>query len=234
MNIDRAVLGLEPFEFVSVGDALVHCDIVPGLQHLQLAAKREGFDLKVVSGYRSFERQLTIWNAKASGKRAVFDDNARILDVTRCSATELMFAILRWSALPGGSRHHWGSDIDVVDANAVSADYRVQLTVAETQGDGPFAPMHAWLNRYFDDPNNTDFFRPYRFDKGGIAPEPWHLSHRTLAAALQKSLDPNSLQRVIAQTDILLKDQILHHFDDIFNRFVWVDWALYSARGEKC
>ena len=38
---------------------------------------------------------------------------------------------MRWSAIPGSSRHHWGTDLDVYDAAAVTPDYQVQLTPQE-------------------------------------------------------------------------------------------------------
>ena len=38
-----------------------------------------------------------------------------------------MVGILEWSALPGASRHHWGSEFDVFDLAALPEGYRVQL-----------------------------------------------------------------------------------------------------------
>jgi len=37
------------------------------------AARAAGFDLQVLSGFRGFDDQLSIWNRKANGKRAVLD-----------------------------------------------------------------------------------------------------------------------------------------------------------------
>ncbi|MEE8192443.1 MAG: M15 family metallopeptidase, partial [Gemmatimonadales bacterium] len=96
----------------------VHRDVVMPLHQLRDAAGKAGFDLQMLSGFRSFEQQLSIWNRKALGKLAVLDSNAVPLDIEKLSEKELVFAILRWSALPGASRHHWGTDLDVYDANA--------------------------------------------------------------------------------------------------------------------
>jgi len=52
-------------------------------------------------------RQAEIWNAKAAGLRPVLDANEQPIDTGTLSERELVFAILRWSALPGASRHHW-------------------------------------------------------------------------------------------------------------------------------
>ena len=99
---------------VSLG-ARVHREVVEPFRSLKREARTAGFDLQILSGYRSFEQQLSIWNRKASGKLAVLDSDAVALDVEALSKRELVFAILRWSALPGASRHHWGTDLDVYD-----------------------------------------------------------------------------------------------------------------------
>ena len=52
--------------------------------------------------------------------------------------------------LPGASRHHWGHDVDIYDAAAMPEGYQIQLTPEEVEGAGIFAPMHDWLDRYFD------------------------------------------------------------------------------------
>ena len=52
---------------------LIHKQVLKPLTKLQLAAKKAGFDLRICSGYRSFDRQLLIWNGKASGIRPVMD-----------------------------------------------------------------------------------------------------------------------------------------------------------------
>ncbi len=93
----------------------VHREALEPFRRLQREARTAGFDLRILSGFRSFEEQLAIWNGKATGKRAVLDSAAVPLDITRLSERELVFAMLRWSALPGASRHHWGTDLDVYD-----------------------------------------------------------------------------------------------------------------------
>lgn len=159
----------------------LHQDVVVPFQRLQSAAREAGFDLQVVSGFRNFDRQLAIWNGKASGSRAVLDNDANAIDMNGLSDTDKALAIMRWSALPGCSRHHWGTDFDVYDAAAVSADYEVQLIPREVEAGGVFAPMHDWLDRYLRQ-GQSGFFRPYATDVGGIAPERWHLSYAPVAA----------------------------------------------------
>ncbi len=130
---------------------------------------------------------------------------------------ELLFAILRWSAIPGCSRHHWGTDIDVYDAASVTPDYSIQLTTAECTATGPFTAMHNWLD---DALTGSQFFRPYTLDIGGIAPERWHLSYAPAAARYEQLLDETRLIDWIMSQDIALKHLIRTHWHTIFHRYV--------------
>jgi LAS superfamily LD-carboxypeptidase LdcB len=206
----------------------VHQDIVPYIEVLRVRAAQAGFTLALASGYRSFDRQLAIWNGKAEGHRPLLGDDGQPLDAADLSPTERLFAILRWSALPGGSRHHWGTDIDVYDADPSRQGYQVQLTHEETRPDGVHGEFHQWLDAELS-AEESAFFRPYTQWSGGVAPEPWHLSCAPLSAHCQRSLNPKPLRDLLAATDIVLKKEILAHFDEIYERFIWVDWQRYPS-----
>ena len=196
----------------------LHPDVIGPLQSLCDRANAAGLALRVASGFRSFERQLAIWNAKARGARPVRDDRGCPRDLSVLGERERMYAILRWSALPGASRHHWGTDIDVWDAAAVAADYRLQLVAAEYAPGGPFFALHAWLTRALG--AGTEFFRPYATDTGGVAPEPWHLSFAPVAREFEARHSPQLLRDAIEAADIELKTVILEDLDAIHARFV--------------
>ncbi len=200
------------------GDQL-HTGVVDAFWSLQQRATREGFDLQIGSSFRSFERQLAIWNAKASGDRPVLDHDCQPLNMARLSPRDQVFAILRWSALPGVSRHHWGTDMDIWNRAAVPAGYRLQLTPAECENDGPFAPMHRWLDDQIGS-GAIDFYRPYSEDRGGVAPERWHLSYRPLAQQFAAEMTLALLADTLEQIDIALKSTVLDNLDEIFERFV--------------
>lgn len=219
MVITNEMLGLSSSHIVFDDlDTPLHKDVVAPYQSLVNAADSHGFGLRAASGFRSFERQALIWNAKLSGQRAVLDDEGLPLDLRPLTAKERVFVVLRWSALPGASRHHWGTDFDIYDKFALGQG-DLQLTVAETQRDGPFYDMYCWLNDYLP---QTAFRRPYIKDTGGIAVEPWHLSYAPVAAAFEQALDKAVLREVIEKSELLLKEVVLAHLDEIFERFVLV------------
>ena len=221
MNSDmKRLTGLARDHLAPVeGDLWLHRDLAAPFAGLREAAAREGIDLAVASGHRDFRRQLAIWNAKARGKRPVLSaDGTVALDVAALAPEERVFAILRWSALPGTSRHHWGTDMDVWDAAAVEPGYRLQLTPAEYAADGPFARLGAWMAA--GNLERHGFFRPYARDTGGVSPEPWHISYRPLAGALAAGFDLAALAELLAGVDLALKQPVLVNLERIVEQFV--------------
>ena len=198
----------------------VHRDIVAPFDQLRAAAAEEGFDVAILSGFRSFEKQLSIWNRKASGELPVLDNDAKPMDITSLTDQQLVFAILRWSALPGASRHHWGTDLDVFDAAARPAGYVVELMPNEYDGEGMFSPLSRWLDQRIANGTSFGFFRPYDRDRNGVAPERWHLSYGPLANDFAGELTVDVLRSAIVQADLKLKDVVLSQLDEIMDRFV--------------
>jgi LAS superfamily LD-carboxypeptidase LdcB len=191
----------------------------PFLQ-LQKEARQAGFELEIFSGFRGFERQLSIWNRKATGKLAVLDSDAVPLDIARLNEKEMAFAILRWSALPGASRHHWGTELDVFDAAARPEGYEIELVPKEVNSGGIFGPLHDWLDQRIATSAAFGFFRPYDQDRNGVAPERWHLSCAPVAALYEQQLTTELLRRTIQNADVELKGAVLEHLNEIYERFV--------------
>jgi LAS superfamily LD-carboxypeptidase LdcB len=200
--------------------APVHRDVVAPLQALRAAAAAAGFDLRLTSGFRGFARQASIWNRKVAGKLAVLDAAGQPIDIATLSDAQLMLAILRWSALPGASRHHWGTDVDVYDAAATPDGYEVQLIPAEVDPGGMHAPLHAWLDARIARGEAFGFYRPYDRDRGGVAPERWHLSWAPLAVPCLAAMSLERLRQTVAHADLALRDTILTHLPALYTRFV--------------
>ncbi len=197
----------------------VHHQLVSPLTDLKAKAEFRGFNLCLASAYRDFDQQLLIWNQKASGVRPVLDTNEVPLALPDLSPQERVFAILRWTALPGASRHHWGSDIDVYDARTLPDRDKLRLTQSETQKGGVFEKFYLWLNEILVDPASA-FFRPYAEDRGGVAPEPWHLSYGPLSREMEKRLSIDILLSALDTCDIMYKKEIRANIEEIFHRFI--------------
>jgi LAS superfamily LD-carboxypeptidase LdcB len=193
-------------------------EVQAAFTRLQKRAAESGIELAIASGYRSFDRQLSIWNRKVCGQLPLLDARGCVVDVNTLSDVEKVFAILRWSALPGASRHHWGTDCDVYDKAVVPPGYPLQLTQEEARG--PFAILHHWLDVQIAAHQAEGFFRPYDVDRGGIAPEPWHLSYAPLAGCCQQQFSIQRLAEILKASDIALKEVILENLADIHQRFI--------------
>lgn len=73
-------------------------NVLPDLEGMILAARKDGVNLRVVSAFRSYHHQKNLWQRK--WRRTSGNDKARLQ------------AVLRYSSPPAFSRHHWGSDVD--------------------------------------------------------------------------------------------------------------------------
>lgn len=195
----------------------LHPAAAAAFEDLRSSAAREEFDIAIVSGFRDFEAQVRIWNLKFRGERLLYSRDGTELDHTRLAPGELIEAILCWSALPGASRHHWGSELDVIDRAAVPADYRVRLLPEETREGGVFFRLHQWLDRNLA---SFGFFRPYRSERGGVAVEPWHLSYAPVSCAAQRELTLEMIAEAVRNGGLLGADYVLQRLPDIYARYV--------------
>lgn len=224
-NISDLIYGVSSNHLVDLdSENQIHRMVKYPFYKLQKEALKEGIDLKVVSGFRSFERQMKIWNSKASGQRTLYSKEGKVLDYASLSQEELLWAILEWSALPGCSRHHFGTDIDVYDASVGLSVEDIELVPEEYAPGGPFEKLGAWLNQILNEDNNRknqNFFRPYEVYQGGVQVEPWHLSYDPLALPYLQGFDIEVLRNLIQSSEILLKDVILENLDQIVKRYVF-------------
>lgn len=205
-------------------DYLVHQEVLIAFNSLRQEAAIEGFDLTAISTFRPFHEQLQIWNNKATGKRALLNDAGEPLPFDKLSKEEIVFRILRWSALPGVSRHHFGTDIDVIDKKALTDPaYRVQLVPSEYAKGGIFGELSSWLDKRISDREAFGFYRPYDVDRGGVAPEMWHLSFRPIADEYLSEFSFEVFKKFLesdAYEKMELRDIVLEHAETIYQRYV--------------
>jgi len=139
-------------------------------QAMYADAKNSGISLKILSASRSFYHQKSIWEAKWNGKRRV--GGIRNIKRSIKSPTKRALKILEYSSMPGSSRHHWGTDIDL---NAFNNRYFER---------GQGKKVYAWLvknaPRYgFCQPyTRKDASRPHGYNE-----EKWHWSFKPLSSS---------------------------------------------------
>ncbi len=195
----------------------LHYEVIVSFLAMRDAAARSGIDLAASSSFRDFDQQVAIWNGKWRGEKPLFDRHGLPLESGSLTEGERVNAILVWSAIPGGSRHHWGSDLDVFDLAAIPPDYKLQLLPQEYGKQGIFARLTDWLD---ENMHRFGFFRPFREDRGGVSPEPWHLSYAPVSLAAVELLELPVLRRAIELSDLACKNHVLPRLPEIYTRFV--------------
>lgn len=196
---------------------VLHPLVRRALDHMTVAARAAGIEMAAISCFRSFEQQLGIWNSKFLGHRELLSPSGTVLDALTLGAAERVEAILVWSALPGASRHHWGTDFDLIDLAALPSGQRARLVPEEYQPGGWFAPLTEWLDRHAAE---YGFFRPYDIDRGGVSPEPWHLSFAPLAATALQDLTIDVLADSLSGTALEGCDIVFTRLPELHRRYV--------------
>ena len=195
----------------------IHQEMKDAFDGMVNAARADAIELTIASGFRSFDRQLMLWNNKFSGKTSIKNSAGEVVSPKHLSQLELIHSILLYSALPGASRHHWGCDIDVYAPNLLAKDYQLQLEPWEYSEQGPLAKLSAWLAHHA---HQFGFYFPYASFQGGVAEEPWHISYLPLAQQYQQAFDIELLTQTLNNSSILGKSVIIENLDDIAKRYI--------------
>lgn len=149
---------------------------------LQLAklAESKGYNIQIVSATRNFHTQKAIWEQKFSGSRKVGGQN---LAETVKDEEKRALEILRYSSMPGTSRHHWGTDMDLHEAKIKGPALHNQ-----TFKSGRGKEFHIWLTQ---NAPQFGFCQPYTGNPAtrnagkfthGYQEESWHWSYKPLSA----------------------------------------------------
>ena len=133
-------------------DAWLRKETADAFQQMADAARKDGISLVVVSATRNKAYQKRIWENKWAQRKGSDVEKAR--------------DILKYSSMPGTSRHHWGTDLDINDLNT------------SWWHSGTGAKCWLWLNEHAA---SFGFFQPYSGSEqqrlSGYKEERWHWSY---------------------------------------------------------
>lgn len=167
-------------------------------EKMKIAASKKGIKFKVVSSYRDYDHQNRIWERKYKRFRE-----------SGLDPTSTIEKIIEYSTIPGTSRHHWGTDIDIVDAVPnVAGDV---LVPSKFHGSGPFCTFKEWMD---DNANEFGFYLVYTdtYDRKGFKYEPWHYSFKGLSLDYLKEYQKLDIKKEL-QTQKLMGSE---YFTDTF------------------
>lgn len=165
---------------------------------MRKAALADGIDIKIVSGYRSFDRQAVIFERKYL---KYTDDGMEPLDAIE--------KIIEYSTIPGTSRHHWGTDVDLIDGNP-SVDGDV-LVASKFGTDGPFEKFKLWMD---ENSEKFDYYLVYTNNpkRRGFKYEPWHYSYAPLSRPMLKTFRLKNILKQLKAEDFLGSDDLTTEF----------------------
>ena len=171
---------------------------------MQKAARKDSIELKIVSSFRSYEAQKRIWNRKY----------LRFIN-EGLSPEKAITKIIEYSTIPGTSRHHWGTEIDVVDARPlVEGDVLLEEHFHDS---GPYVKLGRWLTK---NAATYGFELVYTKDRSrkGFLYEPWHYSYSALSVGfLSTYLKENLIDKIAIDSSLFGNTYLSKHF---LNRYL--------------
>lgn len=139
------------------------------------AALVDGVTLTIISATRNFSKQKSIWEAKWNGDRKI--ENGTNAAKKYPDPKTRALKILEYSSMPGSSRHHWGTDVDLNDLDNFTFEQ------------GPGKKVYDWMVQHA---HEYGFCQPYskksNKEEGGRTTgyneEKWHWSYMPVAKKL--------------------------------------------------
>jgi len=171
-SVER-LMGIDPPKLFGAEKIQLTRRAYKAFNRMKMAAWNDGIGIRTVSSFRSYADQKRIFERKFKAFTEEGDSGADAIE-----------RIIEYSTLPGTSRHHWGTDIDIVQAGRnVDGD---SLLEEHFEPGGAFRALKEWLDQNATD---FDFYLVYTQDahRKGFNYEPWHLSYAPESISLLKS-----------------------------------------------
>lgn len=165
---------------------------------MKKAGKEQGFNLFVISSYRSYQHQNGIWERKYKQYRA-----------TGLSHQQTIEKIIEYSTIPGTSRHHWGTDLDIIDSTKGIPSN--PLSEVHFNEGGRMRKFKLWLD---ENAEKFGFYLVYTKAAGrkGFAYEPWHFSYRPLSIKMLEAYKKLDIKNILQSNKLMGSE----HFTDEF------------------
>lgn len=150
---------------------------------MQDAALKDGISIGAISSYRSFEHQKRIWERKFKSNKA-----------KGLSNHDNIKKIIEYSTIPGTSRHHWGTDIDIYQTNVKQP--KNVLLPKNYHHNGPYCKLKEWMDA---NASTYGFYLVYtdNANRKGFKYEPWHYSYKALSTTYLKAYKKLNISEIL-------------------------------------
>ncbi len=183
------IMGIDSSHLASYSNIMLEFETLQAYRQMKEEAARDGIQLQTISGFKSFEYE-----------RNIYESEYYSLSRDGYSDIDIFNTITTYAPIPGTSRYHWGTEIDVVDL-AIDMPHGYLIDEENYIEDGIFYHLTQWMEQ---NATKFGFYQPYTNDsyRKGFAFEPWHYSYRPAATKIIKQININALTEKIRQQDI--------------------------------
>ncbi|MBS7333150.1 M15 family metallopeptidase [Faecalibacter bovis] len=164
-------------------------EVAVQLEKMKADAKKAGFDICVISSYRSYKYQNVIWERKFKANKAKGLSNIKNIE-----------KIIEYSTIPGTSRHHWGTDIDIIDmTKGIPAD---PLHEKHFNEGGSMRKFKLWLD---ENAHKYGFYLVYTksLERKGFKYEPWHFTYKPISDRMMEEYKKLDIKKLLQENKLM-------------------------------
>ena len=176
---------------------------------LQEAAFNDGVDIQIASAFRSFNRQ-----------KQIFESKLKALQKENITTLNAIHQIINYSSIPGTSRHHWGTEIDIIEKKESNIHVNDLLSEKHFNEEGRFNNLHKWMTK---NAAEFGFYLTYTNDaeRTGYLYEPWHYSYLPSSKKYLESYIELNIPKIIKKEKVIgfdVLDEVF--FNDYITNYV--------------
>ena len=174
-----------PIKYADREGMYMRADAYSAFEKMYTEAIKDGVKFQIRSAARNFTYQKGIWERKWTGATKLSDGTDISKDIAE--PIDKALKILEYSSMPGTSRHHWGTDIDL---NSFNNEYFEK---------GAGKKIYTWL---INNASTYGFCQPYTA-KGpnrpnGYNEEKWHWSYQPVSQGITDYAEQNMQNEMVS------------------------------------
>lgn len=173
-------------------------EVAKAFEAMSQEARKAGFRIAVVSSYRNYNYQNGIWERKYKANAA-----------KKMKPIDNLNKIIEYSTIPGTSRHHWGTDLDIID---ISKGYpKDPLNEKHFNEGGQMHEFKKWLDK------NAEHFGFYLVytnapDRKGFHYEPWHFSYKEISKPMLAAYKKLDIKTILQNNHLMGSENFTDEF----------------------
>jgi len=179
-------------------------EVAKQLELMKADALKAGFKIQVISSYRNYTYQNGIWERKYKANQA-----------KKIAAKENIEKIIEYSTIPGTSRHHWGTDLDIIDGTrGIPAD---PLNEKHFNEGGSMHKFKLWLD---ENASKYGFYLVYTDNSArkGFKYEPWHFTYKAISEPMLQAYKKLDIKKVLQENKLLGSENFTDDFIEKYRK----------------